>query len=235
MVSICIATYNGEKYIQQQLDSILPFLTEIDEILISDDNSNDNTINLINQYKDNRIKIFYNNFRNSTLNFEFLLNKTNGDIIFLCDQDDIWLPNKIPLFKKLLISQYDLVLSDCSIVDNNLNVLTKSFFKWNNSQQGFYNNILRNSYMGCCIAFNKKVLKNILPFPTKISKFSVVHDYWIGMIAEKYYKIYYLESITLLHRKHDNNASNTALGTSSLTFYKKIKLRFTILFYLLRK
>lgn len=97
MISVCLATYNGQQYILEQLQTILPQLSEDDEIIISDDNSTDNTVNLIKSINDNRIKIFINKSgkRIYTKNFENAINHSLGDFIFLCDQDDVWMPNKV--------------------------------------------------------------------------------------------------------------------------------------------
>ena len=91
MVSVCMATYNGEKYIKEQIDSILSEIKENDEIVISDDNSTDCTVEIIKSYNDDRIKLYHSNARNFKKNFENARNKAKGDIIFLSDQDDVWI------------------------------------------------------------------------------------------------------------------------------------------------
>ena len=104
MISICIATFNGEHYIKDQLLSILPQLTVHDEVIISDDNSSDKTIKIIEEFNDLRIKIYYNNplKKGYSNNFENALSKSNQQLIFLCDQDDIWFNNKIQIYKSKL-------------------------------------------------------------------------------------------------------------------------------------
>lgn len=95
MISVCMATYNGEEYIKEQLESILCQLGEMDEIIISDDGSTDNTLNIIESYNDSRIKIHINTGKHGFVyNFENALQKAKGEYIFLSDQDDIWLPEK---------------------------------------------------------------------------------------------------------------------------------------------
>ena len=94
MISVCIATYNGEKYIKEQLLSILPQLGKKDEVIISDDHSTDNTLDIVKGLNDNRIKIVMNNREKGyTSNFENALSYAIGDYIFLSDQDDIWMSN----------------------------------------------------------------------------------------------------------------------------------------------
>ena len=89
MISVCIATYNGEKFIKQQIDSILVQLFDGDELLISDDNSTDRTVEIIKQIADSRIKLFFNKEKGYTSNFENVLKQVSGDIVFLSDQDEI--------------------------------------------------------------------------------------------------------------------------------------------------
>src|ERR1035437_4235872 len=117
MISVCIASYNGEKYIRQQLDSILSQLTVKDEIVISDDSSSDRTTEIIKGYKDSRIKLFEKcTFKSPIFNLENALKKAKGDFIFLADQDDIWLSYKISHTIKQLKS-FDLVVCNGFIVD----------------------------------------------------------------------------------------------------------------------
>ena len=104
MITVCLAAYNGEKYIEEQINSILCQLSLNDELLISDDGSTDKTIKIISDLNDPRIKLFKNNFKSVQKNFEFLLQNSIGEIIFLSDQDDIWEKNKISEFSQVLRS-----------------------------------------------------------------------------------------------------------------------------------
>lgn len=167
-ISVCIATYNGEKYLKKQLDSILNQLKKEDEVIISDDTSTDATVEIIKAYNDRRIILIENQkFRSPIYNFENALKHASGDIIFLADQDDIWIDNKVCTVKKYLKS-YDLVISDAEIIDTNDETLYRSFYALNNSRKGFIKNIIKNSYLGCCMAFNRKILESALPFPKNV-------------------------------------------------------------------
>jgi glycosyltransferase involved in cell wall biosynthesis len=164
-ISVCMATYNGEKYIKEQLDSILNQISQNDEIIISDDNSTDNTIEILKSYNDKRIKIYLNNKdKGYTKNFENALEKVSGDVIFLCDQDDIWVNNKI---EKTLVyfKDYDFIISDNKVVNKDLNTIYESHFNVCNTKKGFFNNLLLPRYVGACMAFKKEVLEKSLPFP----------------------------------------------------------------------
>ena len=89
-ISVCIATFNGEKFIQEQIQSILPQLGEDDEIVVSDDGSTDRTMEILELFKDKRIRLLVNEGKHGFIwNFENALRKAKGDVIFLCDQDDI--------------------------------------------------------------------------------------------------------------------------------------------------
>lgn len=223
MISVCIATYNGENFIKDQLDSIIPQLADEDEIIISDDGSTDLTLEIIESYKDFRIKLYKNSFKNLISNFEFVLKKASGDYIFLSDQDDVWLPNKVDACMENL-RDHDLVLSNCKVVDSNLNVLNESFFDLRKSKKGLINNLIKNSYLGCCMAFNRKVLEKSLPFPKKIP----MHDLWLSFVGELFFKVYFIEEPLILYRRHGANLSVTG-DISPFSFFEKVKFRFYII------
>lgn len=215
-VSVCMATYNGEKYIAEQLASILPQLGEFDEIVISDNFSTDGTVNAVMGFGDSRIKInqFYE--RNIVLNFENAIKLAKGNLIFLADQDDIWLPNKLKIMCNYLQNS-DLVLSDCNIVDQSLNLIFPSFLKHRNVKSGLLNNIFRNGYLGCCMGFRRSLLDFALPFPRSLP----MHDWWLGLVAEIYGKVTVVEIPLLLYRRHGANASQTT-QSSRTSFAKRL-------------
>ncbi|WP_394775110.1 glycosyltransferase family 2 protein [Flavobacterium sp.] len=225
-ISVCIATYNGGKFIKEQLDSILLQLNTSDEIIISDDGSSDNTLEILESYNDSRIKIFRNSFRNIILNFEFALKQAKGDYIFLSDQDDVWLPNKVKVFLYSLTS-YDVVVSNCKVVNANLEIINESFFQLNNSKKGLLSNLIKNSYLGCCLAFKKEVLIKALPFPKTIP----MHDIWLGFVSELFFKSKFIEEPLLLYRRHGKNESPTA-ENSPYNLFLKLKFRLNIIKYL---
>ena len=230
MLSVCMATYNGEKYIKEQLDSILCQLGNEDELIISDDSSTDTTVNIIKSYNDGRIKIYEKQkFKSPIFNFENALKHAGGQYIFLADQDDIWMSKKVEIFKKYL-SDYDLVLSDANIVDDNGTEIYESFYQVNGSKSGLIKNIIKNSYLGCTMAFNRKILEKSLPFPENIP----MHDWWLGLIGEIYGKIYFINEKLISYRRHENNASSTG-KKSKYTFYKKVMFRFVLVKNLIKK
>lgn len=223
-ISVCIATYNGEKYIQEQLESILIQLHEEDEIILSDDSSTDQTVAIVKALKDIRIKIFeHQTFASHVYNFEHALKQAKGEYLFLSDQDDIWLSHKRETMLKHL-KNHDLVISDATVVDEDKNLLHDSFFAFNHSKKGLLKNIYKNSYLGCCMAFNTEILHKALPFPKNIN----MHDWWIGLIAERYASIYFCEESLLLYRRH-HQALTPISRKSKNSFFSKIGFRIAIL------
>ena len=218
-ISVCMTTYNGEKYIKEQLDSILIQLSKKDEVIIGDDGSTDSTLDIIKSYNDDRIKVYQNSFKNLISNFEFTLNKANGEYIFLSDQDDVWLPNKV---KNSLVDllDYDVVISNCKVVNKNLEIMHESFFEINNSKKGLLSNLIKNSYLGCCFTFRSTLLKKALPFPTKIP----MHDIWLGFVSELFFKVKFNNEPMILYRRHGENESASA-EKSPYSFIEKINFR----------
>jgi len=229
-ISVCIATYNGEKYIKEQLVSILSQLNEKDEVIISDDSSTDKTISIINSFNDERIIIYqHQKFKSAIFNFENSLKYATGDYIFLADQDDVWMINKVETIKEFL-DTYDLVLSDANIIDSEGKVINDSFYLLNSSNNGLLSNIVKNSYLGCTMAFNRKILEKVLPFPKDIP----MHDWWIGLIAEVYGKTFFIKDKLISYRRHGNNISYAG-EKSKYSFYRKIIFRLLMIKILMKK
>ncbi len=203
-ISVAMATYNGEKYIKEQLDSILCQLKESDEIIISDDGSSDNTIKIIESYKDKRIKLIEGPKKGIKKNFENAIKECQNEYIFLADQDDIWVNNKVEIVLSYFENKnIDLVIHDCDVVNNNLEVINESFYKLRNSKKGKIKNIIKNSYIGCCMAFKSSLKYKVIPIPNNIE----MHDQWIGLRIEKYGHVLFIKEKLIHYRRHDNNAS----------------------------
>lgn len=224
-VSVCIPTYNGEKYIRRQLETILQQLEAEDEVIISDDSSSDATVEIIKSFSDSRIKLLEGNvFHSAIYNLENALKHSSGEYIFLADQDDVWLEDKVNVLLELL-SSYDLVISDSIVVDDKEKTLLLSLFSLLGSGKGFWKNLFKNTYVGCCMAFRRSVLNYALPFPEKLP----MHDVWIGMCAErnKLRILFYKKPLILYRRHHDNSSSSTE--GSHQTMIKKIFDRWILL------
>jgi glycosyltransferase involved in cell wall biosynthesis len=205
MISVCIATYNGEKYIREQLDSIIKQLDENDEIIISDDGSSDTTLNIIESYKDNRIFLYKNSFKDVVLNFEFAIEKSKGEYIFLSDQDDIWHKDKVKCFMKCFLENLNitLLISDFQIIDQSGFHLNKVYNK-NKFSNSLIKNIIANNFIGCAMAFTSNTKNVIMPFPKHIA----MHDWWIGTCSKIFGDIYFIDQKLHFYRRHDNTVTN---------------------------
>lgn len=235
-VSVCMATYNGEKYIKEQLLSILGQLDKNDEIVISDDGSTDNTLLIIESFYDKRIKLFHHKRRgakfhldNSTHNFEYALKQSTGDVIFLSDQDDVWLPNKVEKMLEALNNNV-LVVSDCKLVDDKLNVIHPSYFDQIGVRKGIIHNLIKYTHVGCCIAFKRSLLRHAFPFP----KTKVGHDLWLTFLAYYYDDVALIREPLILFRRHNDNVTTSgAKSNRSLLF--KINYRLVIVWCFLKR
>lgn len=218
-LSVCMAAYNGEKHIYKQVKSILDQLTDKDELVISDDSSTDNTIGVLNSFNDQRIRIFKNTHAKGPVgNFATALSNARFDYIFLADQDDMWLPGKVTRHMELML-QYELVTSDAIVVTEDGIVLFDSFFKARDAGKGFFKNLKKNTYLGCCMSFRRSLLNKAFPFPKGL----YMHDWWLGLVAEAEGNVYFCDEIFINYIRHSNNATQTL--QQQLPFFEKVSNR----------
>ena len=238
MISVCIATYNGEKYLRQQLDSILAQMGKDDEIVISDDCSTDGTLELIeSSYHDKRIRVVHHDptsikttfpLDKPTHNFENALMHAKGDIIFLSDQDDVWLPGKVNKMLQALETA-EMAMHDCIIADTELKQLAPSYFDIVKVTTNVWRNVVKCTMLGCCMAMRRSVVERALPFP----KTKVGHDLWLGMVAGSKFRFTLVREPLLMYRKHGKSMT-TAGGESKYGLWFKINYRLTILRQLIK-
>lgn len=225
MISVCVAAFNGEKYIEEQILSVLRNLDSQDEIIISDDGSSDRTRRIVDDLaeKDRRIRIIDGPRKGLIKNFENAIVHSKGDIIFLCDQDDVWKDNKVKTVLDIFRNtDCTLVMHDACIVDSNLRILGCSFFEFKKCKKGYWRNLIKNSYIGCCMAFKRSILDYAIPFPDNIP----MHDQWIGLLSERVGKVEFCNEQLLLYRRHSNNASEmTHLPLSEMVKNRAIMLK----------
>lgn len=230
-ISVCITTYNGEKYIQQQLSSILSQLGADDEVIVSDDGSSDHTLEMIEAFRSPLVHIYRNNGEHGyTSNFENALRHATGELIFLADQDDIWKAQKVETCRQAL-QTCSLVISDAELIDGNGNPIAPSFYALRKSAPGFLHTLYRFSYLGCCIAFRREILSKALPFPKNHRL--CTHDNWLTLVGMAFYKTKVLDDKLICYRRHGNNTSAGGFGKTSLLF--KISYRLYLLFWLIRR
>lgn len=226
MISVCMATYNGSKFIKEQLDSILPQLSEDDEIIVSDDGSTDGTLEILANFHDERVKVFLNEGRHGVVpNFENALSKASGDIIFFSDQDDIWASKKVKIMLNEL-RDADLVVHDALIMDGEDNVSNVNYFSIRHPHKGYWHNLWENCFVGSCLAFRREMLPYVYPFPKHI----LWHDMWIGLVVSKKGRVKFIDDKLLYYRRHGGNASATG-EKSTFSLWKKIKYRTQMLYY----
>lgn len=204
-ISVVIPTYNGDKYIKEQLDSIYAQTRVPDEVIVVDDGSIDNTVTILKEYVlkyglklyENKINIGYNK------NFELAIRYCTGDIIALCDQDDVWFPNKIEESYKALL-KYPLTEPSCvssfSIATdeylNPLPVISRDM------QAGDWKlNLTRYNSQGCTLMFNRALLDYILPFPEEM-----IYDAYIGLTAAMVGNRYYIDKALMYYRLYGGNS-----------------------------
>lgn len=219
MISVCLAAYNGEKHIGAQMASILAS-PRVTELLVSDDGSTDGTREVVAAVTDPRVKLLAGPKKGVIRNFEFLLGQAAGTYIFLSDQDDVWLERKVDAMLPAL-AEADLVVSDCAVVDEQLKVVTPSFFAARGSGPGLVKNFLRNSFLGCCMAFRREVLDYVLPFPARVP----MHDWWIGLMASRKGRVRFLDEVLVLYRRHGANATYAVVSEAPLLQQLRWRLR----------
>lgn len=228
-IDILLATYNGEKYIKEQIESILNQTYKNIKLIISDDCSKDSTSKILKEYekKDDRIKLYIQQENLGVVkNIEFLLKKVENKYYMLSDQDDVWLPQKVEKsLEKLKQENADLVFGDLEVVDKDLKTIYPSFGDFmllNKKINKYINsnklNYLYNCVTGCTILAKKETIEKIIPLPQK-SKY-LIHDHWIGLMVSIYGKVAYIPEKYIKYRQHGNNQ----VGTDKISHgFKKIE------------
>ena len=229
MISVCMATYNGERFIEKQIRSILEQLAFGDELVISDDDSTDKTREIVEQIGDPRIRLIPHKPCGVVYNFENALKAARGDYVFLSDQDDIWYEGRIQSVVSSLAAGAMVVTVDARMIDAQGVVLKESFFAANHSSAGFLKNVWKNSFLGCCMAFRRELLDYVLPFPSHL----YMHDWWIGLVASFLrFRCEFLPVPYHGYRKHGSNVTDSG-NTSRNPYWVRIYNRLTLLLPLL--
>lgn len=204
--SIAMIVYNGEKYIREQIDTIINAMGEHDELVISYDKSTDNTLKIIEEYAatDGRIIILHNQKKGILENINNAVEHCRGSYIFTADQDDIWLENKIDkVVKRFKDTDADIVIHNGIFVTENKEQIGTNMFQDYNISKSPVRNFIKPTYWGECMVFNQEVKELAFPVPCKKG---IGHDFWMGIIsgfAGK--KIVLYDEVLLLHRIHGGN------------------------------
>ena len=234
-IAILLAVYNGEKYLENQLDSIVNQSFTNWKLYIRDDGSSDKSVQLIKEYISrypSKIQLITDNQQNlgSCNNFFRLLQSVeNSEFYMFADQDDVWNKNKIEVslnsILKIEISEKFkkpiLLHTDLEVVDTNLNQISSSFWKYQQmdvKNTNSYNNLLiQNIVTGCTVIFNHKLKEKMRFLPDNV----FVHDWWIALVASVFGRIDFIEDKTLKYRQHINNVEG-AKKSGNIHFVKRL-------------
>ncbi len=236
-ISVALCTYNGENFLELQLNSILEQTLKVDEIVVCDDGSSDKTIEILNSYAEkfpDIFKIHINEINLKSLkNFEKAIKLCTGDIIFLSDQDDIWIKEKVNFYYNYFNNnpKIDVLASNGYCIDSLGKVHEKYavwdvpfFLKEKNISFNYFDliTITGNIATGASMAIRKKIVPDILPFPL-IKGFH--HDEWIAILASQKNTFELINEKLFYYRIHQNQQVGGV-------FYKKTKKTKTYLTYL---
>ena len=213
-ISVCMATFNGEAYLEKQVRSILEQLRAADEVVVVDDASTDKTLKILHNFSDSRVQVYRNTKNHGVMaSFERSMKLAHGDILFLSDQDDLWLPGKVNTITEAFATnpEITLVASDAKVIDKDGLVVADSFFSQRGRfSAGIVHNFFKNKYLGCTLAFRKTMLTYFLPIPRDVP----MHDMWIGLINTLHGKTHYItQPLIIAYRRHGSNLSPSG-GTS---------------------
>lgn len=221
-VSVALAAYNGEKYLAHQIRSIVSQLNKNDELLVSIDPSADQTEAIAMSFakNDNRIQIIRGPGKGVIRNFENALRHVSGEYVFLSDQDDVWNDKKISVCINALNQKgVAAVIHDAVVTDENLQAKPGTIFN-GKFCSGVIQNIIRNRYIGCCMAIKRSVLKTALPFPANLP----MHDQWLGIVAKKMGEVTFVNTPLINYRRH----GETVTGRSRAKILVRLKWRINI-------
>ena len=204
-VSVVMAVFNGREFLREQVDSVLAQLDQGDELLVIDDASTDGGLASLGALALSRVRILAN-ARNIgvILSFQRGLALASHDVIFLCDQDDIWMPGK----RAAYVAEFErdsaicVVISDSEVIDSEGRVIAASFMASRGGFNGSVSSTLwRNRYLGCAMAIRRSVLEIALPFPANVP----MHDMWLGALGAISGRVSYLPQPYMQYRRHRNN------------------------------
>ncbi|MFX0090183.1 MAG: glycosyltransferase family 2 protein [Candidatus Hodarchaeota archaeon] len=205
LVSVAMTTYNGEKYLREQLDSIYKQTYKNIEVIVSDDCSTDETVKILEEYQEKYGLQYSVNETNVGIkkNFERVISRCQGEYIALSDQDDVWVPEKIEMLVNN-IGRHSLICSNIYRIDQNGKFLGS--VEWiyfgipSGKEAQFRHALYKNDVLNCALMFRREILSKVLPFPAAI-------DWWLALVAIKTNGIKYLNTPLIYHREHSDNYS----------------------------
>jgi len=212
-ISVVMTTYNGARYLRAQIDSIISELDADDELLISDDRSSDKTLEILSEYASDQVRFIQTPGQLGPIrNFEHALAQARGRVIVLSDQDDVWLAGRLSVVREHFSRDtmpYGLLVLDSDIVDGDLKPTQGSLFELLSAGPGLIKNIVRNTYVGCHMAFRRELLDVAMPFPRAIP----MHDVWLGLVSESLGTVTFKPGATMLFRRSGDNYTQSRYST----------------------
>lgn len=223
MIDILLSTYNGEKYLSEQLDSLFSQSYNDFRIIVRDDGSSDKTKDILLEYKNkfnNKLDVYFENNVGPKNSFFELIKKSTNDYVMFCDQDDIWLDNKLEIMINV-IKQYNniptLVYCDLKVVDENLNIICNSFYDYqgiDRYKNSFFDLVKKSVFPGCSLMLNRKLVEIIKYADVNNIR---MHDCYVGLIASYFGNVVYIDEKLNLYRQHSDNTIGAR--DNSLKFY----------------
>jgi glycosyltransferase involved in cell wall biosynthesis len=222
LVSVALATYNGERYLPELLDSLLAQTHRDLEVCASDDASTDRSVAILQEYaaRDPRVRVMANaTNRGYQQNFQIAVSMCRGEYVALCDQDDVWLPHKV---ERLLSEMGDnlLVASDATVVDSNLRPIGQTLarvYQLSGQRWSFLSILLKNRFTGCTMMFRQELVQWVRPFPAHTP-----HDWWLTLVAIDRRRFSFIPEELTLYRQHSSNVIGVLEVESE---YAKIRSR----------
>lgn len=223
-ISVAMATHNGSRFLRAQLESVIDELLDGDEIVVVDDASTDSTASELADCTWPRTRILRNaNNLGVIRSFERALGASRERIVFLCDQDDIWLPGK----RRSIVEAFErdpnvsVVLSDAQLIDENGQVTAESFMAQRGGfAGGFWSTLHKNRFLGCTMAVRRDVLDAALPIPPGVP----MHDMWLGIVAGACGTVRFLPQPLIQYRRHSNNVTPLKRRSLSRVIQDRIAL-----------
>lgn len=202
-----MAVHDGARYLRAQIDSILSQLRRDDEVVAVDDCSRDGSLGVLNEIADPRLRVYRNEKNLGVVRtFEKALSLSTGDIIFLSDQDDLWLAGKLSAVLHVFASRPEvtMVATDATVIDENGEIVALSFYAQRGRfAPGALHNFVKNKYLGCTLSFRREMLSLFLPIPPDVP----MHDIWFGLLNAIYGKTHFIDEPLMAYRRHQRNAS----------------------------
>jgi glycosyltransferase involved in cell wall biosynthesis len=234
-VSVCMAAFQGERYVAAQLQSILIQLSDNDEVIVVDDHSSDKTCDEVRSLGDGRIRLIERPMNQGVAkSFEEALSYATGSVIFLSDQDDLWAHGKVPIVLRAFESnpRVTLVVTDATLIDEDGNRLGNSYYAWRGQfSSGVWSNLVRCKFLGCTMAFRSELVAKVLPFP---HQFAVLHDIWIGVVnAITSGSTLYIDEPLVRYRRHSRSFTAGRLNRMH-QLHTRLHLLYTVVNYWIR-